>query len=279
LLKKAKKKMKIQYVSDLHIDLLKIKKEDSNYIEKLIRFSPDKSCDWLVLVGDICDFGKVELWKTFFYRLIDEYECIVWLPGNHEYYGCHHGTHEEYFKKAQTEIEKDEKLCKKLKLLDNECIYLKDLNIKLIFSCLYSFVYERDEQIVELMINDFNDLWTVQKHNELHLKCVEFIKNNIRSEECKNIVFSHFPPVSRGTSHPRYEQQENRPVNDYFASDCYFDLPHKPEIWIFGHTHYKTDFVSSNTRFSSRPFGYVNEIKCPDYGILDLSKININNFY
>jgi predicted phosphodiesterase len=69
---------KIQFASDLHID---INTEKAKFLEK--------EGDILCLVGDICSCGSqkgFDLLKLFLTRECRDFEKVIYVAGNHEFY-------------------------------------------------------------------------------------------------------------------------------------------------------------------------------------------------
>lgn len=99
----------------------------------------------------------------------------------------------------------------------------------------------------------------------LHKNSVEKLYNFINNIEIepnqKIIVLSHFPPISEGTSHSKYNNQEEW-RKSYFSnnllSNSNIDFS-KIGFWISGHTHYSYDFYINSTRFISNQKGYTEE--------------------
>ncbi|OFX20542.1 MAG: hypothetical protein A2033_01110 [Bacteroidetes bacterium GWA2_31_9] len=71
--------MKIQYVSDLHLEFIKNK----GYWHK----TPIQPVgEIMLLAGDIVTLEKAKLHRDFFKYLSDNFKFTYWIPGNHEYY-------------------------------------------------------------------------------------------------------------------------------------------------------------------------------------------------
>lgn len=75
--------MTIQYLSDLHLEF----KDNVEYLQRL----PKKvTGDILVVAGDTMYLDDEAMQKSDFIRWAsDNYERVLLIPGNHEYYGDH----------------------------------------------------------------------------------------------------------------------------------------------------------------------------------------------
>lgn len=272
--------MKIYYISDLHIDAL-----DKDQISKIKRAILDpedtsqtksdaeKEKKWLVLAGDVCSFDNEEVWVPFIRDMSVNFERVLWVPGNHEYYPVDFddkNNHDYFIKKAKRITEKE---FRNVEIIDNKVIYLEEYKTQLLFTTLYSRIPKERKPYIELYINDFNFNFTGEEHNKLHTESVQFLNENLIADSSKeNIVFSHFPPLMRNTSHPDYERKLDRSENFYFASNCFYSCKTRNiKHWVFGHTHYQTDFQKDGINFSSRPWGYRNELNNQKVGIISLN--------
>ena len=73
--------MKIQYLSDLHLELMSTHKF-SKLCEKII-----PKCDILVLAGDIGDpLHHNDRYKFFLHSMSKKFKKVFLVSGNHEYY-------------------------------------------------------------------------------------------------------------------------------------------------------------------------------------------------
>lgn len=82
--------MKIQLCSDLHLDQI-------NFYSNENLVYPEG--DVLVLAGDICHVCEIEKHSNFFKYLDDNFQYIVYVPGNHEFYNDSWKTIGEHNKK------------------------------------------------------------------------------------------------------------------------------------------------------------------------------------
>lgn len=70
--------MKIQYVSDLHLEQYKIGGDYSKIIEPV--------GDILCLLGDVCPIVKEHIWIPFLKWLNSNFKRILFVFGNHEFF-------------------------------------------------------------------------------------------------------------------------------------------------------------------------------------------------
>ena len=72
--------MKIQYCSDLHLEM-------AENLRFLTRNPLTPTGEILVLAGDIMTIDVSPKFNDFINFASDHYAAVYWLPGNHEYYG------------------------------------------------------------------------------------------------------------------------------------------------------------------------------------------------
>ena len=70
--------MKIQYISDLHLESL----NNRMFFEKY----PVQPCaDYLVLAGDIIPLNQIDQINFFLDHISQAFTKVFWIPGNHEF--------------------------------------------------------------------------------------------------------------------------------------------------------------------------------------------------
>ena len=69
----------------------------------------------------------------------------------------------------------------------------------------------------------------------------------------KIVILSHHAPTLQKSS--IYDD----PLKKAYATNLEWLMKNEIVLWVFGHTHYKTDFYINNTRIVSNPFGYRDE--------------------
>jgi len=249
-------KITIQVFSDIHIE----------YWDKLPTI-PIKS-KYLFLAGDIC-----RLRHSLFYKFFDfcsaNWEKIFYVPGNHEFYDN---------KKNYNELSFDYQynLSKKYKnvyFLNNDYIPLND-SINVYGSTFWTSSPFCSNKEAKIYINDYNfisyfndnlnkvvDLDTLFI-NQLSQNSFLSLKSYLDTTNKFTIIMTHFPPVRKETSHPKF-------LKDKKVQNLYFSWPDETidklnlnnvPLWISGHTHWSYNFGINCTRFISNQLGYKNEL-------------------
>jgi predicted phosphohydrolase len=260
-------KFTFQVFSDLH----------QEFITNFFKIPP--KADYLILAGDIHIINKSNF-KMFFDYISSNWKDVFYVPGNHEYYNKYNtisNLKEQYKTYFENYVN--------IHFLDDNVFLLKynDTNIKIIGSTLWSNVSEIQG------INDFknikenqNEYVSKELFNELHNDSVKFLKeqadhSNNKQDNEKIIIITHFPPIQKNTSSPKYKDEKQH-VKDYFSSNILLDfknVSNKISCWIHGHTHFSNDFIDSETgiRVISNQLGYLQELRnttMKEYGIFEV---------
>ena len=234
---RKKYKMKIQLISDLHLEH---QSQDKEYFYKTVDTSKDNSDTILVVAGD---FHSTR-WAIPLLEDIKKekgYKDFIYTPGNHEFYGTDIGPFINNSSNLVT-----------VKVIDG---------VKFICSPLYSNYVPHSDGV---WINDFictwkdniNSTWTPALHTEVHNICVFLIEEELKKPfDGKTVVVSHFLPSFKSVN-PKYE---GSPLNNYFANNLDdLILNYQPYLWLHGHTHDNCDYLIRDTRVVCNPAGYYN---------------------
>ena len=91
----------------------------------------------------------------------------------------------------------------------------------------------------------------------LHLRSRAFIEDELsRPHDGPTLVVTH-TAVSIECIHP--SRQKSIVSAAYFSEMLPTIDRHQPDLWLFGHTHHRTDFRRGKTRILSNPMGYADE--------------------
>lgn len=228
--------MNIQIVSDLHLEK----------IDPDIYFKIPPCAENIIIAGDLChrlQFGEVTN------KFLDMYDHVIFVPGNHDYYGFDIPSSNAFFKSFET---------------DRFHVLLEDVididGVKIAGTPLW-FTKPKDP-IVELnikgSINDFNYIRNyeadVYTRNSIAL---EFLRQRYDDNDGIDIVVTHFLPTRLSIA----EQYKNDIVNDFFVCPIldYIKIPTK--YWVHGHTHESFDYEYGDTRIICNPYGYCGSNK------------------
>jgi Icc-related predicted phosphoesterase len=257
-------KFTFQLFSDLHQEFI------TNYYK-----IPPKA-DYLFLAGDIHNFSKINF-KMFFDYVSENWKHVFYIPGNHEYYDRYESLHN--LKKKYKHFFNN---YSNIHFLDDETFTLNynDISVKIIGSTLWSNITDIQGINDFKYINETPNLYISKEFfNNLHINSVNFLKNQIQSsnDNEKIIVITHFPPIQKNTSSPKYVNEKQH-IKDYFSSNILLDFKNhsdKISCWIHGHTHFSNDFIEPETgiRIISNQLGYLQELKnttMKEYGLFEL---------
>ncbi len=223
--------------SDLHLDTY----EGDTFAYDLI----PGNAEALIIAGDMCgSFYLHEQGYETLQVLCDKYGLVIYVLGNHEYYGSDYEKTQDRFRYLGQKIAN-------LSCLENEVL---DCGVVVAGTTLW-FPDSPMNRIYEKFMNDFSVIegfrgWVYEKNRE----AVEFLRG---AKEADLIVTHHLPcPKS---IHPQYT---NSITNRYFLcdiSEILLDLG--PQVLVHGHTHTPCDYRLGKTRVICNPRGYPRENK------------------
>lgn len=235
--------MKIRLLSDLHHECF----------EDPYRYINFDKADVLVVAGDLA-VGHLACW-TALHQFAEYHEHVVYIPGNHEYYGNRISEFDEYITKLAEGTN--------VHFLNPGMIKIKDVTF--IGATLWTNFQEDlwAKQSAARSISDFRVItgFSPEKAVDLHTEHIKFIKEAYATAEGKKVIVTHFLPAIECIS-KEYLTKGNDTLNKYFANDYgnwISDLKNTP-YWLFGHTHDNIDVTIGDTRVIANPYGY-NENK------------------
>ena len=242
--------MRVQIFSDLHADVAPI---------KAITVAPD--IDAVVVAGDICQ--GAERAYTVLRQIVPMQVPIVFVMGNHEYYGrC-----------LQDELAQARDIAPLygVHLLENGSIDLD--GVRFVGATLWTDYRLFGETNVPLAmqaardgLNDHRRIawskapWRRFRPQEallLHRRSRAFIKAELAKPFAgPTVVVTHHAPYP-GSLHPRYQ-------SDLLSAAYVSDLTPvieagRPDFWIHGHIHKSFGYRVGPTRIFCNPHGYGNE--------------------
>lgn len=237
--------MKIRLLSDLHTEFrLPYKTAD---------FSEYRGEDVLVLAGDIAS-GSTNVVNVLKFFKAQGFPKIVYVPGNHEYYGT---SIEDFGTKMRA------------KCADLEGIYYLNKEsvdidgVQFIGATLWTNFRNspRAQNMAKAFIADFKYIseFSTDDAKAMYFTAVDYIsRETFKHQDKKCVVVTHFLPTD-GCVADRFRDSRFAELNPYFANDLEdMIVTLKDVTWMFGHTHDALDKVCGSTRLVCNPHGYYN---------------------
>ncbi len=240
-----KRRMKIQYISDLHLEFYDLTK-----IVRFLMHIPKKA-DICVLAGDI-GYPFQKTYEVFLKGISRKFEHVFLILGNHEFYQLK----ENQGKSVEEIIAKTKEIMEKNELTNVHFLHNSFYDIgeyRFVGSILWSHIYDD-----KYLTNDYEQVYefTIEKMNEMHKECKEYIKETLEmsfKEEKKVIMITHHLP-SFQLNHPKYAHYIN--YHQCFSSHSDDLIVEPVKAWIFGHTHAVIDKRIKGIQCVSNPIGY-----------------------
>ncbi len=222
--------MKLAIMSDLHLEY-----HDDNGKE-FINSLDASDVDVLILAGDI---GEIDVLGGAIEKFCAKYKKVIFVPGNHEYYGSDAGN-------VAFNFDEIAKKNSNLHILDNKILELDGKRF-LGTTLWYPWVppYQTQGWSDFKYVLRFGDwVWLENK------KSVDFLTENLKEND---IVITHYLPSPKCIA-PKYKGDSS---NVFYMTDME-DLieERKPQMWFHGHTHIHVDIKIGDTRVIANPRGY-----------------------
>ena len=237
--------MKIQYASDLHLEL----SGNSKYVKE-IPF--EVTGDILVLAGDTAYLRDKNLPNSKFWKWASEnYREVFLVPGNHEYYG--------FSDVLENGDSWSREILSNVHYHQNKVVRVDDTDF--ILSTLWSQINPANEFAIWQGMSDFYQIRYGGKpfmpghFNDEHRKCLEFIKKSVAGSNAKHIVVvtHHLPTMAVVAPH-----HKKSPLNTAFAVDLHdYIADSRIDVWIYGHSHTNIDTEINGTKVVCNQLGYV----------------------
>ncbi len=256
--------MKVGFVSDLHVEFAPI---EINNTEK---------ADVLVLAGDIIvanslgprcfgdGYGMSERFHKFFQQVCEEFNHVIYIFGNHEFY---HGDHAKEFEYTREKLS----YLKNLHILEKETFKLDDVTF--ICGTMWTDFNKNDPLAMDLISHRMNDFQIIKNSNgkrdkyltthwrpedayEDHQMFLEFAKNELSKEENGKVVMvTHHCPSAICVPE---KYCGDKIMNPGYVSDLTDFILDNPKIthWICGHSHRRLDAMIGQTRILMNCRGY-----------------------
>jgi Icc-related predicted phosphoesterase len=194
--------------------------------------------DVLVCAGDLTASSGVE---DALERLCKRYEHLVFVPGNHEFYGS---NIPDVRRRIRSLADREDRL----HYLDDSTCEID--GHKFVGSTMWFRKLPGIERY-HSMLNDFRLIkratHDIYEENE---RALLFLENHVQEN---TIVVTHHLPSPRSID-PQYASS---PINCFFLCNMQPLIERvQPPLWIHGHTHSSMDYEIGSTRVVCNPFGY-----------------------
>lgn len=272
--------MKIQIASDLHLEFGDIEIKNAG-------------ADVLVLSGDVCvaedlyrhPASNVELnftatratrYREFFARVSKEFNEVVYVAGNHEFYHGKWGTTADILRNEVS-------VFPNIHFLENEVFVYK--GVTFIGATLWTDMNKGDPITLHAIRDMMNDFSVVRDDTkgytslrpaavvQAHRKTVGYI-NAVVAEmpEDKFVVVTHHAPSFQSV-HETYRGETI--MNGAYASDLSDLILDRPQIklWTHGHMHDPQDYMLGDTRIVCNPRGYVGEHRTSNFNMAKVVEV------
>ena len=227
--------MRLQLLSDLHLEF------HADNGESFIRSLDSSDVDALVVAGDLATRPLLAPALT---RLCDRYPRVIYVVGNHEYYGSHPDQ-------VHSELARLDALLPNLDWLHHGTVLVDGV---LFAGTPLWFGRSPDSDRGRGYLNDFAlieafEPWVYDEN-------AEALSLLARVAARASVVVTHHLPSQRSVA-PRYA---GSPLNAFFVCPCEELIEQqRPPLWLHGHTHIGCDYRLGATRVVCNPLGYPGE--------------------
>jgi len=233
--------MRVDIISDIHLEFL----DDlgSDFVASWVPGAPV-----LVLAGDV---GNYHWWLENLQHartLCEKYERVLYVAGNHDYYGTTLENGDARFREVEAQIESFRFLEQEVEEIDG---------VKFAGTTLW-FREDRKSRKYENWMNDFRLIINIRPWVYYRNQSAQDFLKGLKDVD---VVITHHMPTRFSVA----KQFESDPLNRYFLcemDDVIVDL--QPKIWVHGHTHIPFDYQIGETRVICNPLGYPDEYFRPD---------------
>lgn len=236
--------MRIQYISDLHLEFPENRLYIKQNLDKL-----KNQAHVLIIAGDLVTFDKIGDIDWFFDYVSKNFGRTYWIPGNHEWYRSNIKDEKFSFK---------QEIRKNVYLVNNITEQIADHNF--IFSTLWSQLDPANSFMIKRSMNDF--YWikygehniSIQDYETEHRLSLQFIRESL-SKEQSNIVVTHHKPTYM---HQNVSYKGNELSSAFQSNLDDFIIENNIHAWIYGHDHHNVKpFKIGKTNILTNQLGYI----------------------
>lgn len=247
--------IKIQIVSDIHLEFF----DDSVQLKEIL----DVTGNVLIIAGDL-GYPTHDNYVHFIEQCSQEYDHVILVTGNHEYYATKDSYKYNNMYKIDTLISDVCKRFYNVHFLNKNDLILTNYLDDYVFlgTTMWSHISQLNFNKIQCSINDYNYIqnnskkMTPSESNLLYQTNLKWLTKKIEEYRVTNkkiIVITHHMPSFR-LINDKYKDSE---VNEAFASNLEY-LMFDVDYWIYGHTHDHNIQKINNCTCIVNAHGYVN---------------------
>lgn len=237
--------MRLHLLSDLHLDTYP--DLGHGFIDGL----PRGEADVCVLAGDITTAKFKDGLEWVFAALLERYVHVVYVPGNHEYYGTDPATAHRSIELARGDSGR---------IHTFEDPHVEEIDGKKFFGGTMWFRDRYDNEGFEHHVNDFCYIkgfkpWVYEQCDLFEQRLLQQAMSRPMVPDVDVVVTHHMPHAL--CVHPRWAKADS---NRFFVCDMEHAIGAvQPTLWLHGHTHYPVDKMLLGTSIRCNPRGYPRE--------------------
>ena len=225
--------MNIQVMSDVHVEF------HADRGRAFVSALDPTGVDVLVVAGDLGTLGGGLV--AALDGLCDRYPCVVYVTGNHEYYGSERRDVHDVLAGFSASH-------RNFHVLENGAVVLGGR--RFVGTTLW-FRDDPGNAAQEGRLADFHEIGRFRNWvYEVNEGATRFLEATIAAQD---VVVTHHLPSPESIA----PQFRGSPLNRFFVCDLSPLIRRvQPALWIHGHTHATLDYSMERTRVVCNPFGY-----------------------
>lgn len=187
------------------------------------------------------------------------FKAIVFIAGNHEYYGtCFKGLHESLVLRYKDDP--------KVHYLEKSKVVIDDVTF--VGGMLWTDYDKEDPDTMQACVGCTPDSRHIKDSKvyhmlEEHKRTVSYFEKALEEKTTEKVVIiSHHAPSHRSV----HESFIGDITNGAFVSDLeHIITKFEPTLWVHGHLHNFSDYFIEKTRIVCNPRGYISEKMSEDF--------------
>lgn len=287
--------MKFRYASDLHLEFAFDKRfgfleytssqhemttKFRDYADHLIPPLADDSETVLILAGDICEGWRAHTrYRGFFDRMSRRFLMVLWVAGNHEYYG--HKLSSEHQARIEQAVGKEWQnvafMCRRHVLVRGPGEPQENW-VSVLGATLWTSMDKADPVVcihADSIMGDYKHITYADVERDIYRvlrtgdTIDEFKKDwawmsatieDIRAKkpDRKILCVTHHAPSMKSIPQRYIDRQD--PLSYAYANNLPLEyLSSLPNAWIHGHIHDTVGYELDTLRIQSNPYGYIGD--------------------